>query len=312
MGQVLDLPKYILSGSLEGLRRPGAKPPERPAGMYHDPCSTTSSPTPARRATAGTRSLLDAMRRAIPRTTKRASTAASRDETDPEPDSPRTRVTAPFSRPHLARARGSPAAADVTPQGGYKSHLPDDDDLPAALDPDPCKDPRRSPICRASSSARRSRSSSASDRRLPPDHVADDRLLVRLERRAPAHRQTVPRHRHLRGRLRPVRLEARLHRPLRGRAVLRARRQRHRRRDEGGRRRQRATRSRRTIEKRPHERRLPGHGLARAESRPLHGAPHPADRNELRPRTNHRRRGLHRHRDADHGRPREEERRLPS
>ena len=37
MPQVLDLPKYIVAGSLEGLRRPGAKPPERPASMFHDP-----------------------------------------------------------------------------------------------------------------------------------------------------------------------------------------------------------------------------------------------------------------------------------
>jgi lipoprotein-releasing system permease protein len=29
----------------------------------------------------------------------------------------------------------------VTPEGGYKSQLPDDDDLPAFVDPDPCKSP---------------------------------------------------------------------------------------------------------------------------------------------------------------------------
>src|SRR5271170_4495135 len=63
MGQVLDLPKYILSGSLEGLRRTGAKPPERPASMFHDPLDDLFADAGAP-GDGGSRSLFDAMRRA--------------------------------------------------------------------------------------------------------------------------------------------------------------------------------------------------------------------------------------------------------
>ncbi len=44
--------------------------------------------------------------------------------------------------------RGGAAAAQVegalqTPEGGYKSQLPQDDALPDAIDPDPCKSPEQ-------------------------------------------------------------------------------------------------------------------------------------------------------------------------
>jgi lipoprotein-releasing system permease protein len=50
----------------------------------------------------------------------------------PEPPAPR--VEPP---PRLGPAR------DVTPIGGYKSRLPDDDSLPDSVDPDPCKSPEQ-------------------------------------------------------------------------------------------------------------------------------------------------------------------------
>src|ERR1700761_4563269 len=37
MPKVLDLPNDVVEGSLAGLRRPGAQPPERPAGAARDP-----------------------------------------------------------------------------------------------------------------------------------------------------------------------------------------------------------------------------------------------------------------------------------
>jgi lipoprotein-releasing system permease protein len=37
MGQVLDLPKYVVAGSLDGMRRPGAAPPSRPGKALRDP-----------------------------------------------------------------------------------------------------------------------------------------------------------------------------------------------------------------------------------------------------------------------------------
>src|SRR5271170_1324816 len=90
MGQVLDLPKYILSGSLEGLRRPGAKPPERPASLIHDPLEdllADAGPS----SDGGTRSLLEQMERAIRDDQARVDGGVAED-THPEPDSPRARV----------------------------------------------------------------------------------------------------------------------------------------------------------------------------------------------------------------------------
>jgi lipoprotein-releasing system permease protein len=37
----------------------------------------------------------------------------------------------------------SAVVGDVTPYGGFKSVLPDDDDIPASIDPDPCKSPEQ-------------------------------------------------------------------------------------------------------------------------------------------------------------------------
>jgi lipoprotein-releasing system permease protein len=147
LGQVLDLPKYILSGSLDGLRRPGAKPAERPASQFHDPLEDLLADA-GTASDGATRTLLDAIARSVqedeahaddaPKSKGDAGVAPTEDEPEPESDSPAKAAAASRSQP-AARAAVLPPR-DVTPAGGYKSHLPDDDDLPAALDPDPCKD----------------------------------------------------------------------------------------------------------------------------------------------------------------------------
>ncbi|MGH7440512.1 MAG: ABC transporter permease, partial [Polyangiaceae bacterium] len=54
-------------------------------------------------------------------------------------DTPEPRATAatPTAMPPNAKV------GDVTPTGGYKSQLPDDDYVPDSIDPDPCKSPER-------------------------------------------------------------------------------------------------------------------------------------------------------------------------
>jgi lipoprotein-releasing system permease protein len=153
MGTVLDLPKQITVGSLDGLRRPDAKPPERPTDLFRDPLEELSV-TNGSDKDAGTKSLLDAIEHRIAEDEARLDAGESEDENDPPlPSSGTSRggdptgggaprggaanAHATIGKGHLPR----PLEGEVTPDGGFKSQLPVDDDIPAALDPDPCKDP---------------------------------------------------------------------------------------------------------------------------------------------------------------------------
>jgi lipoprotein-releasing system permease protein len=144
MGTVLDLPRHMIAGSLDGLAVPGRERPQpRPAlqpGELQAPLPRRTSEEPEPTALDGD-----------------------------EPDSPTLELTAP--RPDgqgqgsfldLLRAlpdagkegaSGASAAVDeplhltpddlpvgsIVPQGGYSSELPADDVLPEEIDPDPCK-----------------------------------------------------------------------------------------------------------------------------------------------------------------------------
>ncbi len=157
MGQVLSLPKQVIAGSLDGLRRPGAKPPERPSEMYRDPLTElkVEGPDGAGAHDGGTRSLLDALERRIAEDEAEldaGATGATDEgaEDEPAPNDLPLRRRRPRLPPSSHDARLTnlsspsvvhPPEGEVTPDGGYKSQLPADDDLPVALDPDPCKDP---------------------------------------------------------------------------------------------------------------------------------------------------------------------------
>jgi lipoprotein-releasing system permease protein len=139
MPTVLDLPKHIVSGSLEGLRKPGAKPPERakdPLRQDFDARHTTLDPPDHGSKDdrdGGTDSLLAMIQREVDeemRLIDAGIDARAHDEAA------------------IAAAETPPPApmgkeADLTPQGGYKSQLPDDDFIPDAVDPDPCKSPEQ-------------------------------------------------------------------------------------------------------------------------------------------------------------------------
>ena len=161
---VLDLPKYITSGSLDGLRLAGAKPAERKPLSFTD-----TAPEPPPDLDAGVEERDDAGRnltliRALQkddaeRDRKRAAEAASAaasaptaSATAPATTSAPTTAAAPPKPPATSAAAAPDAGAPddpldagtgfkMEPDGGYKSQLPDDDELPDGVDTDECKDP---------------------------------------------------------------------------------------------------------------------------------------------------------------------------
>ena len=125
---VLDLPKYITAGSLDGLRLPGAKPavdktvllsPGRPDLGSMD-ADTNETGTDAPESTGDGA------------------------EDDTRPISPSGPSSAAVRVPPPARiAVDEPPAPEgaIEPKDGYTSVLPDDDELPPDVDPDLCTDP---------------------------------------------------------------------------------------------------------------------------------------------------------------------------
>ncbi len=107
--KVLDLPKYMQEGSLEGLRLPGSKPPL--------PKALTIRPSKKKKEDAG--SLLEEVAKLI---AEEESGEREAEEVSKE----------------LALSADAPRGS-IVPAKGYDSTLPDDDLLPAELDPDPCQ-----------------------------------------------------------------------------------------------------------------------------------------------------------------------------
>jgi lipoprotein-releasing system permease protein len=155
--QVLDLPRHIKAGSMEGLRLPEAKPPERrrrsvseefeplPGGSgsgspFELPAASASGAALPAPSSSQVGVLAE-----IERIIQEEAAAPSA-----EPDS-RSGASA---RPTEADGgAGAPAASDepepgapvgdIEPEGGFGSELPDEDVLPSEYDPDPCKDKER-------------------------------------------------------------------------------------------------------------------------------------------------------------------------
>ncbi|MDI3286245.1 ABC transporter permease [Polyangium sp. 15x6] len=165
---VLDLPKQVKFGSLNGLRLPGAKPPERrSSGPELPPVPIL----PDKRALdqdagadggSGTQGLL----RAIEEDLRKAEKAPAPDKEKLEPSGGGIEEILAIEAGKLGGADkpaddkpgadkpadDKAAAADdklaanapvgsVEPEGGYASKLPDDDDVPKEVDPDLCADP---------------------------------------------------------------------------------------------------------------------------------------------------------------------------
>jgi lipoprotein-releasing system permease protein len=105
VGKVLDLPKHIVEGSLDGLRLKDSNPPTRRTDPFADNTVITGSQPKAELLVA---SASDAA-------PSSATGSPSRNEVLPE--------------------------GNVEPEAGYRSVLPDDDVLPEDLVEDPCKSP---------------------------------------------------------------------------------------------------------------------------------------------------------------------------
>jgi lipoprotein-releasing system permease protein len=139
--RVLDLPRHIVKGGMKGLRVEGSKPPERRRqSMFDDTLSATAalplSDTPSKRQKSS--GFLGDLERMV-----RDQTALDNDAGAPASDDAANEnaALAPSARtiePDLAP--GAPVGK-IEPPGGFAVKLPDDDVLPAVIDPDPCRSP---------------------------------------------------------------------------------------------------------------------------------------------------------------------------
>ncbi len=173
MPKVLDLPRHITEGSLEGMRKSGAKPPESPRDLFPStlPGGSTgsggSSGSTNIAPDGGKLSLMDAIEKQIAEDKAGSAyatvdagssdlatlvaTGAMKDiakdtasNTPPpkranEPVDPLDAILDGKTKPAPQAPAAMLPAGDVTPKGGFASKLPDEDVLPESIDPDPCK-----------------------------------------------------------------------------------------------------------------------------------------------------------------------------
>lgn len=156
---VLDLPKHMVQGSLEGLRLPGAKPPQprraKTTTGYLDPDSKgDGDPSDEPDFLESLEKIARADREALKeepvepgeKTVGRAAGGRQPDQearaTDADFDAEARRIAALVGakdqEPVLALPDGAPVGS-IVPTGGYQSALPDDDVLPTELSGDPCQ-----------------------------------------------------------------------------------------------------------------------------------------------------------------------------
>jgi lipoprotein-releasing system permease protein len=128
MGTVLDLPRHMVEGSLEGLTVPGHERPLTPSPLETDLPLDSPPPDGAELVApaepphgGGTDGKFLDLLRALP------SDASSKAGHAPVPEEPLQ--LGPHDLP----------VGSIVPQGGYTSELPGDDVLPEGIDPDPCK-----------------------------------------------------------------------------------------------------------------------------------------------------------------------------
>ncbi|MBK8252670.1 MAG: ABC transporter permease [Polyangiaceae bacterium] len=148
---VLDLPKHIKSGSLTGLRLVDAKPAERRL-----PPITQDVPPPPPDLDAGVEERDDAGRNVslIRMLEKDMEERNRKNALEADAGAPDSGAPSPDAGVHKDDAldAGAPDAGDdldggagvaIEPPGGFKSRLPDDDELPPDVDTDDCSDPAK-------------------------------------------------------------------------------------------------------------------------------------------------------------------------
>ncbi len=152
---VLDLPRHIVSGELAGLRRPGAQPAQR-SGTPTLTVPDDPDPTPAEPADAGADDepevddagrnlkLLRMLEQRIREDELKRADAGAQDAA--------SALGQKGADAGLADAGSAAATEDaldggagqaIEPDGGYKSVLPEEDELDPSVDPDECADPAK-------------------------------------------------------------------------------------------------------------------------------------------------------------------------
>lgn len=119
MEAVLDLPEHMVEGTREGLRLPSAKPARQPERdpLEFEALDQRSDPFDVDKD-RGSKALLDALK------------ASMNEEAEPTP--------APNPAADWKVPAGAPVGG-IEPEGGFAGDLPDDADLPDAVDEDPCR-----------------------------------------------------------------------------------------------------------------------------------------------------------------------------
>ncbi len=161
---VLDLPRHIVQGNMEGLRLPGGKPPERRRQGLLDDFESSREVDPLEPLVPRKGSAPSASGAAPPPPSDSAEPSGHstvlhdiekivHDEALRDPDlhsHSSAWAGAAGDAGHTGDALESAAAeavldpsapvGSIVPEGGYKSELPEDDLLPPDLNPDPCRD----------------------------------------------------------------------------------------------------------------------------------------------------------------------------
>lgn len=159
VSQVLDLPRHIVEGSLDGLRLSDAKPPERrrkglldealdaklaakprPDGDPLEPLPSSSAaptasavPAPSSRPMSALKQIEEIVKTealADPDLGSKVTSYGAGKPSEPAPEGDSSELPLPEGAP----------VGDIVPEGGYAGDLPEDDVLPEGFDPDPCRD----------------------------------------------------------------------------------------------------------------------------------------------------------------------------
>ncbi|MFO0568795.1 MAG: ABC transporter permease [Polyangiaceae bacterium] len=146
MPSVLDLPRHIVEGNVEGLRLESAKPPERRRKSLFDDLPPTKKKSSA---DGGKSPLLIEIEKEVGEDDAAdggVADAGSARDAGKRPDAGQPAGLAPDASSSEdedvedALDGGAPVGA-IEPDGGFATALPDEDVLPADVDPDPCRDP---------------------------------------------------------------------------------------------------------------------------------------------------------------------------
>jgi lipoprotein-releasing system permease protein len=138
MKPVLDLPEYVIAGSLESLRAEKAKPapPKESAYPFADEPwpETSAAGSAARLPLPPLDDTATAPSAGAPSASATTSVAPPKKTAPPSPST--------FAGGGKDKKDDKPEKKDADPFQGYTSTLPDEDVIPPDIDPDPCENPR--------------------------------------------------------------------------------------------------------------------------------------------------------------------------